>query len=115
SWVSERTFAIDQLVERDELLPVTRQIISQAENYNAVDAMSAEYSRAALSRLIPQMLSEFDALMVPTAPTIYTIDAVNADPLTKNSHMGAYTNFVNLADLSALALPNLIARDGLPR
>ncbi|MGP4715782.1 allophanate hydrolase [Psychrobacter sp. T6-6] len=115
SWVSERTFAIDQLVERDALLPVTRQIISQAENYNAVDAMSAEYSRAALSRRIQQTLSKFDALMVPTAPTIYTIDAVNADPLTKNSHMGAYTNFVNLADLSALALPNLIARDGLPR
>ena len=115
SWVSERTFAIDQLVERDTLLPVTRQIISQAENYNAVDAMSAEYSRAALSRRIQQTLSEFDALMVPTAPTIYTIDAVNADPLIKNSHMGAYTNFVNLADLAALALPNLIARDGLPR
>jgi len=115
SWVSERTFAIDQLVERDALLPVTRQIISQADNYNAVDAMSAEYSRAALSRRIQQTLSKFDALMVPTAPTIYTIDAVNADPLTKNSHMGAYTNFVNLADLSALALPNLIARDGLPR
>ncbi|GAA0802085.1 allophanate hydrolase [Psychrobacter piscatorii] len=115
SWVSERTFAVEQLVARDELLPITRQIISQADNYSAVDAMSAEYTRAALSRQIQQVLSEFDALIVPTAPTIYTIDAVNADPLTKNSHMGAYTNFVNLADLSALALPNVIADDGLPR
>lgn len=115
SWVSERTFAIEQLVTRDELLPITRQIISQADDYSAVDAMSAEYTRAALSRQIQQVMSEFDALMVPTAPTIYTIDAVNADPLTKNSHMGAYTNFVNLADLSALALPNVIADDGLPR
>ncbi len=43
--------------------------------------------------------------MVPTAPTIYTIAEVEADPLTKNAHMGAYTNFVNFADLSALALP----------
>ena len=115
SWVSERTFAVEQLVARDELLPITRQIISQADDYSAVDAMSAEYTRAALSRQIQQVLSEFDALMVPTAPTIYTIDAVNADPLTKNSHMGAYTNFVNLADLSALALPNVLADDGLPR
>jgi allophanate hydrolase len=115
SWVSERTFAVEQLVARDELLPITRQIISQADDYSAVDAMSAEYTRAALSRQIQQVLSEFDALMVPTVPTIYTIDAVNADPLTKNSHMGAYTNFVNLADLSALALPNVIADDGLPR
>ncbi|ERL55735.1 Allophanate hydrolase [Psychrobacter aquaticus CMS 56] len=115
SWVSERAFAIDQLVERDDVLSITRQIISQADNYSAIDAMSAEYARAALSRQIQHVLSEFDALMVPTAPTIYTIDAVNADPLTKNSHMGAYTNFVNLADLSALALPNVIADDGLPR
>ncbi|MEN6669639.1 allophanate hydrolase [Psychrobacter sp. B38] len=115
SWVSERAFAIDQFVSRDDILPITRQIISQADNYSAVDAMSAEYTRAAHSRHIQQVLSEFDALMVPTAPTIYTIDAVNTDPLTKNSHMGAYTNFVNLADLSALALPNVIAKDGLPR
>ncbi len=28
--------------------------------------------------------------------------------------MGAYTNFVNFADLSALALPNAIRADGLP-
>ncbi|MGO3634290.1 allophanate hydrolase [Psychrobacter sp.] len=115
SWVSERAFAIDQLVERDNILPITRQIINHAERYSAIDAMSAEYDRAALSRGIQQQMSEFDALMVPTAPTIYTIDDVNADPLTKNSHMGAYTNFVNLADLSALALPNVMANDGLPR
>jgi allophanate hydrolase len=52
--------------------------------------------------------------MVPTAPTIYTIAEVEADPIVKNSHMGAYTNFVNFADLSALALPNAIRTDGLP-
>lgn len=115
SWVSERAFAIDKRVNRDELLPITRQIISQADNYSAIDAMAAEYSRAELSRRIDQVMTQFDALMVPTAPTIYTIAEVDADPLVKNSHMGAYTNFVNLADLSALALPNFIADDGLPR
>jgi len=52
--------------------------------------------------------------MVPTAPTIYTIDEVEADQIAKNSHMGAYTNFVNFADLSAIALPNAIRADGLP-
>ena len=59
-------------------------------------------------------LADFDALMVPTAPTIYKIADVEADPLVKNSHMGAYTNFVNFADLSALAPPNAIRADGLP-
>lgn len=114
AWVAERTAAVDSLVARDKTHPVIHQIINQADNYTAVDTMQAEYRRATLARHINQILSAFDALMVPTAPTIYTIDAVEADPLTKNSHMGAYTNFVNLADLSALALPNVIREDGLP-
>ena len=90
------------------------QIISQADNFNAVDMMQAEYERAQLARQINLALADFDALMVPTAPTIYKIADVEADPLVKNSHMGAYTNFVNFADLSALALPNAIRADGLP-
>jgi allophanate hydrolase len=94
--------------------PVIRQIISQADNFNAVDMMQAEYERAQLARQINLALADFDALMVPTAPTIYKIAEVEADPLVKNSHMGAYTNFVNFADLSALALPNSIRADGLP-
>ena len=94
--------------------PVINQIISQADNFNAVDMIQAEYERAQLARQINLALADFDALMVPTAPTIYKIADVEADPLVKNSHMGAYTNFVNFADLSALALPNAIRADGLP-
>jgi len=76
--------------------------------------MQDEYERAQLARKINVALESFDALMVPTAPTIYRIAEVEADPLVKNSHMGAYTNFVNFADLTALALPNSIRADGLP-
>lgn len=114
AWVAERTASIDSLVDRDKTHPVIHQIIDQGDKFNAVDTMQAEYRRARFSQLINETLAEFDALMVPTAPTIYTIKEVEADPLTKNSHMGAYTNFVNLADLSAIALPNLIREDGLP-
>ncbi|WP_265735672.1 allophanate hydrolase-related protein, partial [Acinetobacter baumannii] len=90
------------------------QIIAQADKFKATDALQAEYNRAVLARKINLALQPFDALMVPTAPTIYTIAEVEADPLTKNAHMGAYTNFVNFADLSALALPNILREDGLP-
>lgn len=114
SWVAERTYAIGNMVSREQTLPVIQKIIAQADQFNAVDAMAAEYNRAQLARKIQTVLANFDALMVPTAPTIYPIVAVEADPLLKNSHMGLYTNFVNLADLSALALPNVIRADGLP-
>ena len=91
-----------------------QKIIAQADQFSATDVMQDEYDRAEMTRYIQQTLANFDALMVPTAPTIYTISDVEADPILKNSHMGAYTNFVNFADLSALALPNVIRADGLP-
>ena len=114
SWVAERTSAVEKMVQREQTHPVIGQIISQADRFSAVDAMQDEYERARLSRVIQNTLADYDALMVPTAPTIYRIAEVEADPLVKNSHMGAYTNFVNFADLSALALPNSIRADGLP-
>lgn len=114
AWVAERTSAVDKRVSRDHAHPVIQQIIAQADQFSAVDALDAEYERAELSRVIQRALEPYDALMVPTSPTIYKIEDVKADPLLKNSHMGAYTNFVNFADLSALALPNVIRKDGLP-
>ncbi len=114
SWVAERTSAVEKMVQREQTHLVIGQIIAQADQFSAVDAMQDEYERASLSRVIQNTLADYDALMVPTAPTIYRIADVEADPLVKNSHMGAYTNFVNFADLSALALPNSIRADGLP-
>lgn len=114
AWVAERTSAVEQRVAREVTHPVINQIISQADQFNAIDSMQAEYERAELARQINLALEPYDALIVPTAPTIYTIAEVEADPLVKNSHMGAYTNFVNFSDLSALALPNAIRADGLP-
>ncbi|BCU64834.1 allophanate hydrolase [Acinetobacter bouvetii DSM 14964 = CIP 107468] len=114
SWVAERTAAVESLVTREHCHSVIAKIIAQADQFSAVDAMQAEYERADLARKINLALEPFDALVVPTAPTIYTIAEVEADPIAKNSHMGAYTNFVNFADLSAIALPNAIRADGLP-
>lgn len=114
SWVAERSAAVESLVTREHCHSVIAKIIAQADQFSAVDAMQAEYERADLARKINLALEPFDALMVPTAPTIYTIDEVEADPIARNSHMGAYTNFVNFADLSAIALPNAIRADGLP-
>lgn len=114
AWVAERTIAVEKMVNRAQTHPVIAEIIAQADQFTAVDALKAEYQRAELARKINLVLAKFDALMVPTAPTIYKISEVEIDPFIKNSHMGAYTNFVNFADLSAIALPNVIRADGLP-
>lgn len=114
AWVAERTYAVEKLIQREQAHLVIQKIIAQADKFTAVDTMQAEYERADLARQINLALAPYDALMVPTAPTIYKIADVEADPIVKNSHMGAYTNFVNFADLSAIALPNVIRRDGLP-
>ncbi|MBV7484730.1 allophanate hydrolase [Bordetella sp. BOR01] len=115
-WVAERYAAVRALHERDPdaLDPVVRGIVEQAARYSAVDTFEAEYRRAELARIIQQTLQGFDAMVVPTSPSIYTIAQLRADPLALNTRLGTYTNFANLADLSALALPGGLRADGLP-
>ena len=55
-----------------------------------------------------------DAMVLPTAPTIYTIEQVLADPIGLNSRLGTYTNFVNLLDMCGLAVPASMRPDGMP-
>ena len=42
---------------------------------------------------------------MPTTPTHPLIADVQANPVELNSQLGYYTNFVNLLDLCALAVP----------
>lgn len=115
-WVAERFAAVQDLWKEnpDAINPVVRGIVEQAANYSALDAFEAEYRRAELTRQIHRALEGFDALVVPTSPSIYTIAQLEADPVTLNSRLGVYTNFANLADLSALAVPAGMRADGLP-
>ncbi|SAI69255.1 allophanate hydrolase [Bordetella ansorpii] len=115
-WVAERFCAVESLwrEQPEAIHPVVRSIVEQASRYTAADAFRAEYRRAELTGVIHAALSGFDALVVPTAPSIYTIEQLLADPIALNSRLGHYTNFANLADLSALALPAGMREDGLP-
>ncbi|HEI9814323.1 TPA: allophanate hydrolase [Serratia marcescens] len=115
-WVAERTVAIEQVLEANPqaIDPVVRGIVGNGLGYSACDAYKAEYLRAELARQIAQRLAPFDALVVPTAPTIRTLAEMAQEPVLFNSQFGTYTNFTNLADLSALALPGPLREDGLP-
>ena len=115
-WVAERLAALAPfMAEHAEAVhPVVRGIIEGGREYSAVDAFTAEYQRAEFTRQIHAVLAPFDALVLPTAPIFPTVEAVLAEPMARNSELGAYTNFVNLADLCALALPAGRRADGLP-
>jgi allophanate hydrolase len=115
-WVAERLVAAGELLRRkpEALLPVTRDIIAGAARWSARDAFEAQYRLAALRRDADVLWRQADLLLLPTAGTIYTIAEVDADPIALNSRLGLYTNFANLLDLAAIALPAGFRRDGLP-
>jgi len=114
-WVAERTAAVGEIINRpEEMDPTVYQIVAGGSRYSAVEAYMAEYLRAELAREIQQTLAEVDALVVPTSPTIRTKEEMQQEPVRYNSEFGTYTNFTNLADLSALALPAPFRADGLP-
>ena len=116
SWVAERTVALASMLASnpDAINPVVRGIVENGYAYSACDAYTAEYLRATLSRQINEALADFDALVVPTSATIRTLAEMAQEPVLFNSQFGFYTNFTNLADLSALALPAGLRADGLP-
>ena len=115
-WVAERAAAVgDFLVANpDALWPTTRAVILTAERYNAVDAFKGSYRLAELARATAPVWEQIDALLLPTAPTIYRVAELEAEPILLNSRLGTYTNFVNLLDLAALALPGGFRPDGMP-
>jgi allophanate hydrolase len=115
-WVAERLAALGPFFERSAAAvhPVVRGILEGARRYSARDAFEGSYRLAELKRKTEKVWQTIDALLVPTAPSHYTIDAVLADPLGLNQNLGTYTNFVNLLDLSALAVPAGFRENGLP-
>jgi allophanate hydrolase len=115
-WVAERYVAIREFIERnpEALHPVTRQIISGGAKPSAADCFAAQYKLRVLLREAEPTWSAVDLLVAPTAGTIYTLAEVEADPVRLNSNLGIYTNFVNLMDLSAIAVPAGFTSAGLP-
>ncbi len=115
-WLAERYVAIGGFLREhpDSLFPVTRAIIEKGATGSATDAFVAYYRLKELRRETEKSWQEMDVLVTPTAGTIYTIAQVEADPIALNSNLGYYTNYVNLLDLSALAVPAGFTPDDLP-
>lgn len=106
-WVAERQAAFGEFVagNPDAVLPLLHQILARGEDFSAAEVFEFQYRLQKLKVQADRILADFHFALTPTAPTHYRIDEVSADPIALNSNLGTYTNFMNLLDLSALAVP----------
>ena len=112
-WVAERLFAIDDIKDED-LHPVVGDIVRGGKTKSALATFECLYRLAELRRAADAEWKRMDVMVLPTAGTTYKIADMLADPIRLNSNLGAYTNFVNLLDLAALAIPAGFRDDGIP-
>ncbi len=115
-WVAERYLVIRNLLASspESIHSVTREIIIAGARLSAADTFAALYRLQALRKIAGRAFTDIDALVLPTAPTVYSTAQVLANPLELNSRLGTYTNFVNLLDLCGLVLPAAIRPDDIP-
>ena len=115
-WIAERYVAVGDFIRRkpESVVEVTRNAIMSASRFSAVDAFKAFYRIKELRVITSATWSKVDAIFVPTTPTIYRVDEVLKEPATTNGRLGHYTNFVNLLDLCAIAVPSGYTANGLP-
>jgi allophanate hydrolase len=115
-WVAERLAAIGPFMNAHagEMDPVVREIIGGASRLSAAGTFSAMYHLQELARAAAAQWGRMDVLALPTTGTIYTHEAIAAEPIKLNTNLGYYTNFVNLLDLAAVAIPAGFRTSGLP-
>ncbi|SCW03577.1 LAFE_0G13542g1_1 [Lachancea fermentati] len=118
AWVAERYEATRDFFATNppssSLDPTVTSIITGATKFDAADAFKFEYKRQGILQKVQKMMKSIDVLCVPTCPLNPTQEEVAAEPVLVNSRQGTWTNFVNLADMAALAVPAGFRSDGLP-
>jgi allophanate hydrolase len=116
AFAAERVTAIRSFFETSPsaIDPAVRTILKGAAKYSAADLFADMHRLAALKMLARAELAKVDILLLPTAPTSFTVAQMLADPLAANAKLGIYTNFVNFLDLAAIALPGGFGASGQP-
>ncbi|GAA5266467.1 allophanate hydrolase [Acidiphilium sp. MT5] len=116
AFVAERLAAIRDfyLSHPASFDPTVRAIINGTQKFSAADLFADIHKLQALRQITKTEMSKVDALLLPTAPTTFTVEQMLAHPIINNSTLGLYTNFVNLLDLAAIALPVGFRPNGLP-
>ena len=115
-WIAERYAAIQSFFELhgDQIMAPIDEIIATAKQRSAADAFNGFYQLRRIKLEADQIWTNVDCLLTPTAGTIYSIQAMQQDPIRLNTTLSYYTNFMNLLDYAAVAVPAGFQRDGLP-
>ncbi|KPH06731.1 allophanate hydrolase (plasmid) [Rhizobium acidisoli] len=115
-WVAERLAAVEDFLATNaaDFDPTVRGIIEGARGKSAVNAFNGRYRLEELRRKTEAEWEKADVLLLPTAPTTYTVADMLADPVVLNGRLGRYTNFVNLLDCAAIAVPAGFGNGNLP-
>ncbi|MFD4357394.1 allophanate hydrolase [Nocardia sp. NPDC058518] len=114
--VAERYAAVGEFVDKGALgLDKTvAGIIGAAKELDAHAFVHDLDTLARARTTAATLLADFDGLLLPTTTEHPSIAEVEADPLAINRRLGTYTNFCNLLDLAAVAVPGKPTTDGLP-
>jgi allophanate hydrolase len=115
-WLAERYAAVGAFIAAHpgDVDPTVRRVIMAGRDLGAVAAFQGAQRLAELRGLTRPVWEAADALLVPTAPTLFTAAQIAEEPIARNAQLGTYTNFVNLLDLCAIAVPAGAREDGLP-
>ncbi|MFY1636850.1 allophanate hydrolase [Solwaraspora sp. WMMB335] len=115
-WLAARWAAFGHLLDPDgpHLDPTVRAIVRGGRDVAGPDVFAGLDQLAALRRRAEPVWSDVDALLLPVTPGHPRLAEVAADPIGVNARLGRFTNFVNLLDLCAVAVPAGTRPDGLP-
>ena len=115
-WVAERYSVAGELMEHnpEAVLPVIRAVLAKAPAVSGVQTFRAQYRLQALKALCDKALEGLDCVLTPTIGRPVTRAELEAEPVLRNSELGYYTNFMNLLDYAAVAVPSGFMGNGLP-
>ncbi|MDY0936167.1 allophanate hydrolase [Pseudomonas viridiflava] len=115
-WVAERYSVAGQLMEENPaaVLPVIRAVLAKAPAVTGVETFRAQYRLQALKAICDKALEGLDCVVTPSIGRPVTSAELLAEPVLRNSELGYYTNFVNLLDYAAVAVPSTFMDNGLP-
>ncbi|WP_249674015.1 allophanate hydrolase [Pseudomonas abieticivorans] len=115
-WVAERYSVAGALMEQhpEAVLPVIRAVLTKAPGVSGVQTFRGQYRLQALKAICDQALGSLDCVITPTIGRPVTLAELEQAPVLRNSELGYYTNFMNLLDYAAVAVPSGFMANGLP-
>ncbi len=115
-WVAERYHSVGEFIDQDSSKAdaTVASIIQGGKKATAVETFDGLYKMQQFKKAADAVLATVDCILVPTTSNHYTIDEMNGNPIELNSRLGYYTNFMNLLDYSALAIPAGFTSEQLP-